>query len=323
MDAGQERSRVGRLDEVVVEAGVERAPGVLASGHSRSARSAARLRVAGRWRSAPRDLVAVEQRQPDVEHTTLGREPAAIASACVAVGRGAHLVAVQLEAPRRALGGVVVVVDDQDARGALARRRRRRGRRRCLRRGTSADARQAHRELASPRPPPALNASMRRRASRPAAAPASGRRRGRPARGRAPRLPCANRSKMRGSSSASMPMPWSRTRSPRRRVLDARVAARSRAPSGAVLRRVVQQVGDDLREPREVAVQPQRRRRAARTRSVWPRASMSGCAVSTLCAITALRSTVSRLQHDLALADARDVEQLLDQARQLRAAADP
>jgi hypothetical protein len=59
------------------------------------------------------------------------------------------------------------------------------------------------------------------------------------------------------------------------------------------------------------------------TLSTWPRASMKGCAVSTLCAITGGQVHRLLVELDLALADARDVEQLLDQPRQVAAPGGP
>ena len=89
-----------------------------------------------------------------------------------------------------------------------------------------------------------------------------------------------------------------------------------RAALLGVLGGVVEQVGDDLRQAREVAAQhrPARRERARELVATRFEERLRGLDA---CATTARRSSGSRLQRDLALVDARDVEQVLDQPRQV------
>ena len=140
--------------------------------------------------------------------TTSGRNSAAASTAsCAVVGR-ADVVAHDPQHHRQAVGAVPVVVHDQDAE------RRLRGRRLVLlggrlRPGRLHDDRQADDELAPPCPAPRCGPRRCRRASRPAASPASGRCPARPATVSSDRSTCENISKTRGSWSAAMPMPVS------------------------------------------------------------------------------------------------------------------
>ena len=145
-----------------------------------------------------------------------------------------------------------------------------------------------------PRPAPSLRASIvppcsstsRRASVRPTPRPPWARSR--------PRSPCANRSKMRGSSSGSMPMPLSRTRDRRRPSLDAQrevdAARRRRCTSPRCVSRLATTCVSRAESPCSQTGSLGQRSRC----SVCRRASSSGCAVSTPCAITALRSTGSR-----------------------------
>ena len=110
-----------------------------------------------------------------------------------------------------------------------------------------------------PRPAPSLRASMvppcistsrARERQADAEAALAARVVGRPSR--------LNISKMRGSASGAMPMPLSRTLIAHRRRPRAAPTARCAPPSCGVLGGVVEQVGEDLREPHRIAVQPQR-----------------------------------------------------------------
>ena len=129
-----------------------------------------------------------------------------------------------------------------------------------------------------------------------------------------PRLPCANRSKMRGSNSGSMPMPWSTTETTTRSCLEPR-AARWRSPPGCTWTRCA------AGWPPPASAAP-RRRRATPDAAAVPRQALPAAldqAVHRLHALRDHRVQVQplALQHDLALADARDVEQFLDQPRHL------
>ena len=253
--------------------------------------------------------------------TTSGANTGAEAQRLAAVAAVLHLVAAELEQHRRS---------PRRRRGCRRRRRMRQprarpaARRRALhrRRGSSPTSLRHGSATRNSEPAPGAGAASPRpcrRAARPGGAPASGRRRGRPALRSSERLPCSNSSNMCGSSSASMPMPLSRTlmHAPGPGAASAR---RSIAPPSSVyLAALLSRLATTCDEPREVAAQPRPARRAAAACSWWRRAvderpRASRCA----CATTARRSSGSRLQRDLALADARDVEQVLDQARQLR-----
>ena len=127
---------------------------------------------------------------------------------------------------------------------------------------------------------------------------------------------CVNRSKIRGSSSAGMPMPLSRTRistsSPARRTVRRMCPPRlvylaalpSTLPSACVRRS-----GSPLTLSGSSGVS---------TVNWWPRASISGCTVSTARATRVATSTGLARQSDLAARDARHIEQIVDQARQVR-----
>jgi len=166
-----------------------------------------------------------------------------------------------------------------------------------------------------PAPPPALNASMlppcictsRRARVKPTPRP--------PCVRSSPRAPCVNRSKTCGQQLRLDADAMVAHANHRAIALDARVQLDLRALL-AVLRRVVQQVGDDLREPREVAVQPQRLRERAHVQR------LAACFEVRLRRLDAVRDhrievDLLALEHDLALADACDVEQLLDEPRHL------
>ena len=117
-----------------------------------------------------------------------------------------------------------------------------------------------------------------------ACGPGSGRCRARPALRSSERSAWVNRSKTRGSSSGAMPMPVSRTRttasSPSRSAVERDPAARL-----GVLGGVVQQVGEDLLQPGGSASSGTGSS-GSETVSSWPRASISGRAVSTARATT-------------------------------------
>jgi len=84
-----------------------------------------------------------------------------------------------------------------------------------------------------------------------------------------------------------------------------------------VLRRVVQQVAEHLRQSREIALHPDRRG-GMFTDSLCCLASSCERAVSMLWDSTFASSTGCFLQRDLALGDARHVEQVVDDLRHVR-----
>ena len=121
------------------------------------------------------------------------------------------------------------------------------------------------------------------------------------------RSTCVNMSKIRGSISAGMPMPVSRTRDDRLPPVPLAPSSQMRPPRCGVLRGVVEQVRDDLRQPRQVAVQEDRLARRASTRSSWPHASMSGRLVSTAACRTSASSMRLLAQLELVAGDARQM----------------
>ena len=94
-----------------------------------------------------------------------------------------------------------------------------------------------------------------------------------------------------------------------------RPAARSAPPGGGVLRRVVQQVGEHLHQALAVAATRRMRRRQVELELVCRRSSISGRACFDAAATTRAQCRRGwRSQLDLAARDARDVEQVVDQA---------
>ena len=149
------------------------------------------------------------------------------------------------------VGSVVVVVDDKHA-PAAHRRRLRIGRapagrrlRTTLMQGSADPEFGALPAAFAVAPRPARRATRRSRRTSVSPTPSP------PSLRSSERSPCSNRSKMRGSSGGSMPMPLSRTVITRLAVFDARATRLDGAALLAVLGGVVQQVGDHLRQSRE------------------------------------------------------------------------
>ena len=88
-------------------------------------------------------------------------------------------------------------------------------------------------------------------------------------------------------------------------------------PGGRVLGGVVEQVREDLREPRPIGVERGPAPRAARPAKRCPRASIAGRAVSTRALDDVVEERRLGLERDLAVRDARHVEQVVDEAREL------
>ena len=179
---------------------------------------------------------------------------------------------------RRALGDVVVVVDDEHAARRAAARVGARGASAPARlRSRRARSRQAHDELAALAEPVAVRRRRCRRAARPGAARASGRCRGRPARGRACASTCVNSSKMRGSISArdaDAVVAHADARPRRRSRVDRR--ARCAPPAVVYLAALLSRFARTCASARGVAVDAQRlgRQRHARADAALP--SISG-----------------------------------------------
>ena len=140
--------------------------------------------------------------------------------------------------------------------------------------------------------------------------------RGRPASGRASVSACANRSKTRGSSlgrDADAVVAHADDRPRRRR---ARRSSAMRPPVVGVLRGVVEQVGEHLREPRRVGVDASSGSRGSATVEVVPARRRSAGAPSRRRGHDDRGSSSAlRVELDLAARDARDVEQVVDQPR--------
>src|SRR5215470_18789194 len=83
------------------------------------------------------DLVAVESRQPDIDHDDLGADSSGHVHARDAVGRLVHLVPLLRQLDPQNLAGIIVVHDNQDAPRTRSGRAEPRGRRR---RGTRGNA---------------------------------------------------------------------------------------------------------------------------------------------------------------------------------------
>ena len=138
-------------------------------------------------------------------------------------------------------------------------------------------------------------------------------------RGRACVSTCANRSKMRGSSSrrdADAGVAHADHRLARRR----RSAASAMCPPARrVLGGVVEQVGEDLRQARRIGRRATSARAAASASSSCPRASISGRLGldARARATSRQRRRGSRRSSILPWRDARHVEQVVDQAHQL------
>ena len=114
--AAQERAQPGeqllaleRLDEVVVGAGVE----ALDARLDRVARGEHEDRHVVGGAQAPRDLDAVELRQPEVEDHEVGVVGRGLVERGLAVAGDAHVVAVQPQRALEDLGDLVVVLDDE------------------------------------------------------------------------------------------------------------------------------------------------------------------------------------------------------------------
>ena len=253
--------RVHRLDEVVVEPGLPRSAPVLFLAPA-GQRHDQRPRELGPLPQASGHLVAVHPRQADVQQDDVGAERRPPPRAPPA-RRGRPRTSWPHE-PRQQHGQarrrrVRVVVHHQDAAGGAARGRSEPTAGSSDRPSRLVAAQGGRRTTNSlPRPGPSLWAvDRRRRASRPGCL-TSVRPMPRPPCERSRRRSaCVNRSKIRGSISAAMPMPVSRTRThglvalPLGRQPDA--AARL-----GVLGGVVQQVAEHLRQPGRVGLQPDR-----------------------------------------------------------------
>ena len=139
----------------------------------------------------------------------------------------------------------------------------------------------------------ALGLDACRRASRPAASPASGRCRGRPARARGCGRPARTCRTRAAACSAGMPMPVS-LHGHHRLARLAPGAEHDPAALGRVLGGVVEQVGEHLRQPGRIGVARSAARPAAGAASArGRRASISGRLVSTAFCSTVSRSTRS------------------------------
>ena len=218
-----------------------------------------------------------------------------------------------------AVGGVVVVVDDEDA----LRARRRRASAAASDRGgssgscaiASARQRQLDDELAAVAEALAASPTRCRRAARPGCGRSRARARGRPASGRAPAAPARTGRRCAAASRGAMPMPWSRTR--RRDALVRALAPRcgSCRPGSVYFAALVSRF--------EIT--------CAR-RSGSPSTARPSGGTSTSSVLAPLLEQRARhldrrahdlgqlerarlLQLDLAARDARDVEQVVDQAR--------
>ena len=209
---------------------------------------------------AAADFVAVDPRQADVEQDHVG--PQALAASTPSTPSCAVWVSwpVSSQQHRQRLRRVLVVVDDQDR---ARRRRRRRLDRAPAPCGRGASDRIGSRTTNSlPRPCPSLRALDRAAVHLDeASAPASGRCPGRLRERSSDVSTCVNISKSVGSCSAAMPMPLSLHP-------DDRLARRSRSTVSATwpppvgeLAGVVEQVAEDLRQARRVAVEVDRLRR--------------------------------------------------------------
>ena len=229
------------------------------------------------------------------------------------------VAAASLSASASSSARVVVVVDDEHApAGRRAGAARRALSRRRLR-GCRLDGSGSRTVNSLPRPTPvAVRPTPCRRAARPGCARCARPRPRPPSRGRAPGVPCTNSSKTRGSSSrrdadAVVAHAEHRPSPPRR-------AARDRDRAAAARRVLARRWSAGSRPPAPAA--PDRRRpQAVRGTSIssW----CARCSSSGLGDLDRLRdharasSTRCALELDLAARDARDVEQVVDQAHQV------
>ena len=216
---------------------------------------------AGSLAQAPRDLVAVHARQADVEHARpRARSTGAPPSACCAVADG---LAPRGPASSRnsAMLSAASWLSSTTSMRQPPRPRRRLGAGGAAAASSAdhAEARQRGRGTPSPGPARARAPRRGRRAARPGAAPASGRRPGRPGCGRASACP-ARTARRRAAAARRRCRCRCRaraiTRLRRRRHCERQL---DRAAFLGVLGGVVEQVGDHLRQAREVAAQPHRR----------------------------------------------------------------
>ena len=126
-----------------------------------------------------------------------------------------------------------------------------------------------------------------------------------------------NRSKTARSISGAMPMPVSRTEIDDRRPRRSRDRSQISPPAVGVLRGVVEQVGDHLGEAHRVGVDDERRSRQLDRRGDGPPPRSAGGWSRPRGAPTACELDALPAQLDLAARDARDVEQVVDQAHHL------
>ena len=114
-DPRQQLLALERLDEVVVGAAVESLDAVVGLG----ARGEDQDRDVALGAQPAADLDAVEPRQAEVEDDEVGDELLGRRERLLAVGRGAHLVALLAQGAAQHVGDLVVVLDDQHAAGCV------------------------------------------------------------------------------------------------------------------------------------------------------------------------------------------------------------
>ena len=308
-----ERFPVNRLRDVGIEAGPQRpiaflGPGL--SGHRHQPGPRGRARGPHLFR----DLVSVDVGQVDVQqHDVRVGAIDLVQRRAPAVDRH-HRMPFQLQEQPHGGAHLGVILDDQHARGCAVRPARQQERVDLSLLGGRLGQRQRHHELGSPPPPfagrsnaAAVKVDQFLREPNPMPSPP---------RQVSPTSDWTKGSKIRPRSGGGMPRPQSRT--PMRALSPTRLQADGHLPAPvAEFRRVVDQVRRHLRQPHRVGV--------GRHRLGWQR-HLQVDALGIDCRLPELDRALgrphagrwSRAVADLAVGEARNLQQVLDEAAQVR-----